>query len=82
MLGIYYGKKNFKGKNIISEDFVSLLRMLMLARVDGKSPVEYLVDDDEKKHLVRKIAAILMESGITDYKEAIDVIIKIEELNN
>jgi hypothetical protein len=82
MLGIYYGKMNFKGTNLISEDFVSLLGMLMLARVDGKSPVEYLVDDDEKKHLVRKIAAILMESGITDYKEAIDVIIKIEELNN
>jgi aminoglycoside phosphotransferase (APT) family kinase protein len=30
-----------------------LLSMLMLARVDGKSPVEYLRDDEKKKNLIR-----------------------------
>jgi len=30
-----------------------LLLMLMLARVDGKSPVEYLRENESKKNLIR-----------------------------
>jgi fructosamine-3-kinase len=37
-----------------------LLPGLLLARVDGKSPVEYLVDDDESKNVVRRVARALL----------------------
>ena len=40
----------------VAGDTASMLPMLMLARVDGKSPVEYL-DDEKKRQLIRDFAA-------------------------
>ncbi|MGD1823484.1 MAG: phosphotransferase [Pleomorphochaeta sp.] len=74
MLDIYFKESNYENKDCVLSYFVKLLGMLMLARVDGKSPVEYLVDDEDKKQLVRDIAASLMTSNITDYKKAISLI--------
>ncbi len=74
MLDIYFEESNYEMKDVVLSYFVQLLGMLMLARVDGKSPVEYLVNDEEKKDKVRQIAATLMTSGVTDYKKAIDII--------
>lgn len=40
----------------VMEHVPRLLLMLMLARIDGKSPVEYLREDESKKNLVRTFA--------------------------
>jgi thiamine kinase-like enzyme len=74
MLDIYFKESNYEKKDEVLSYFVKLLGMLMLARVDGKSPVEYLVNDEQKKSLVRTIASTLMTSEITDYKKAIELI--------
>jgi hypothetical protein len=41
----------------------SLLPALLLARVDGKSPVEYLTDEAQKR-TVRQVAGALLESPV------------------
>lgn len=41
----------------VSKPLCTLLPMLMLARVDGKSPVEYLTDEKKKQQLIRDFAA-------------------------
>ncbi|MBV9014499.1 MAG: phosphotransferase, partial [Alphaproteobacteria bacterium] len=46
-----------------------LLPALMLARVDGKSPVEYITEDRDKER-VRKVARILL----TDRAERLDTV--------
>jgi hypothetical protein len=79
MLDIYYSRMNFGDNRLITDTFVPLLGMLMLARVDGKSPVEYLVNEEEKKQQVRTIASVLMHSGIKNYTEAIDLIAYLED---
>jgi len=42
----------------------SLLPALLLARVDGKSPVEYLTSDAQKEH-VRSVARLLLEEPVS-----------------
>ena len=54
--------------NIGEEDFFKVLGSLLLARVDGKSPVEYLLN--EEKSFVRNFGLRVMNSkfdGIDDY---------------
>jgi hypothetical protein len=46
----------------------SLLPALLLARVDGKSPVEYLTTDAQKEH-VRSIARRLLERPVSRLSE-------------
>src|SRR5204862_7910637 len=46
-----------------------LLPALMLGRVDGKSPVEYITEDADKER-VRKVARILL----TDRAERLDTV--------
>jgi aminoglycoside phosphotransferase (APT) family kinase protein len=46
----------------------SLLPALLLARVDGKSPVEYLTSDAQKEH-VRRVARALLERPVARLPE-------------
>ncbi|ASJ73416.1 phosphotransferase family protein [Granulosicoccus antarcticus] len=48
----------------------SLLPALMLARIDGKSPVEYL--DDDKRRLVRKLAIHLIRHPVSELDQALE----------
>jgi hypothetical protein len=57
--------------------------MLMLARVDGKSPVEYLRDDESKKNLIReftrkKIAAPPADLAtlVTEWTQVLDAYVE------
>jgi aminoglycoside phosphotransferase (APT) family kinase protein len=43
-----------------------LLLMLMLARVDGKSPVEYLCDSEKKKNLIRDFTRKRIAASLVD----------------
>ena len=48
-----------------------LLLMLMLARIDGKSPVEYIVDE-RKKELVRAFVGRMLPAGAFAMEEMTD----------
>jgi 5-methylthioribose kinase len=55
---------------------VRLLGALMLARVDGKSPVEYLVVDDEKEQ-VRTVGAALLCSAEPRLDDALEMVLAV-----
>ena len=48
-----------------------LLLMLMLARIDGKSPVEYIVEE-RKKELVRDFVGRMLPAGVFEMEEITD----------
>jgi hypothetical protein len=75
MLGIYFSKINYMSKTGLEKSFVRLLSLLMLARVDGKSPVEYLTEADDKE-LVRLLAYRIINGGITEYGKALPMILE------
>ncbi len=54
--------------------FVRALAVLMLARIDGKSPVEYLVGDEEKQQLVREVSIGMIQDKVEHFDEAWNLI--------
>jgi aminoglycoside phosphotransferase (APT) family kinase protein len=63
--GAYLGAVDFAG---VEERAASLLPALLLARVDGKSPVEYLAHEPQKEH-VRRIARFLLTNPVSRVSE-------------
>ena len=53
----YFGTARFEARATLEGRAAALLPGLMLARVDGKSPVEYLVGQAEAQDAVRRFAA-------------------------
>lgn len=51
------------------EIYVQTLAILMLARVDGKSPVEYLEDEEDKQELVRSLSISIIKQKMSAYHE-------------
>lgn len=74
MVSIYFEKMTFMDKNQMENETIQTLRFLLLARIDGKSPVEYLVDDADKQQEVRDIAHKLFQEKIATYKELINIL--------
>jgi len=70
VLNIYFSGANYMDKTALEKSFLKLLPLLMIARVDGKSPVEYIVRDDVKQ-FVRDCAYGIIEKGIDNRKELI-----------
>jgi aminoglycoside phosphotransferase (APT) family kinase protein len=52
----------------VAQRTASLLPALLLARVDGKSPVEYVVDESQKS-IVRRVACELLEVPVASVSE-------------
>jgi len=71
MLGIYFKSIDFMDTHELEQSFVKLLAMLLLARVDGKSPVEYLTEETDKQ-LVRVLAYHIINEKLTTYARVID----------
>jgi len=57
----------------LEKSFLALLPLLMIARVDGKSPVEYITRD-EVKQFVRDCAYSIINSGISTRKALIELL--------
>ena len=51
----YFGGISFMDPELLEKETAELLGFMLLARVDGKSPAEYIVDDTDKK-IVRNVA--------------------------
>jgi len=56
LIGEYYDERNMGNTQDFDSRTGRLLLMLLLARIDGKSPVEYLTDD-HKKDFVRRFVS-------------------------
>ena len=73
MLGIYFSKTRYMPANELEQSFVHLLSLLMLARVDGKSPAEYITLNDDKE-LIRDMAFNIIHQDINSSKEVLRLI--------
>jgi aminoglycoside phosphotransferase (APT) family kinase protein len=60
MTATYMGRVDWEPHDIIEGRAARLLSGLFLARVDGKSPVEYITDDTDKDR-VRRVARDLLD---------------------
>jgi tRNA A-37 threonylcarbamoyl transferase component Bud32 len=71
VLSSYFEKCNYMDKESLEESFLKLLPLLMIARVDGKSPVEYIVDP-KMKEFVRTLAFGLIDNRINRIEDLIN----------
>ena len=73
MLNCYFAGANYMDNAALEKSFLALLPLLMIARVDGKSPVEYITRD-EVKQFVRDCAYSIINSGISTRKALIELL--------
>jgi thiamine kinase-like enzyme len=74
MLEIYFDKMDYMDKKQLENSYVRTLSLLMIARVDGKSPAEYITDDSDKD-LIRKLGFTIINEKIVDYKKVIKLVL-------
>lgn len=73
VLKIYFDQINYIAKDQLESNFLKVLPLLMIARVDGKSPVEYIVKP-EVKELVRSIAYEIIKESILTSSDLLDLL--------
>ena len=71
MAKIYLDGVTCMDRSELEEMTVRTLFFMLMARVDGKSPAEYLVGDDEKQQKVRDLAYAIRSSGTKKFREAL-----------
>lgn len=67
IVGIYFDQMRFIDKAQMEPAFIRTLALLMIARIDGKSPAEYIVEPEDKR-LVLRIAHRIIEEGIATFE--------------
>lgn len=60
----YFGEADWEPRSELEARAAELLPALLLARVDGKSPVEYLTEERQREH-VRALAIPLLQRPVT-----------------
>jgi len=80
MLNLYFDEMNYMDKSSLEVSYLKLLPLLMIARVDGKSPVEYLTASADKE-LVRKMAYAIIDNQAFNRKEMLKIILENIENN-
>ncbi len=72
MSSSYLGEVDWERNDTLEARAASLLPGLFLARVDGKSPVEYITDDDDKEKVRRCARSLLFDppSRLNDVADA------------
>ncbi len=73
MMNIYFDQVQYMNKDVLEYETIQVLGMLFLARVDGKSPVEYLTEEKDK-NLVRRMALMILEKELKRFDEVIDLV--------
>ncbi|MDR1934796.1 MAG: phosphotransferase [Candidatus Accumulibacter sp.] len=58
----------FTDRHRLEEDTVRTLALLFLARVDGKSPAEYITEEEDKA-LIRALAYQILNDGLTRFDQ-------------
>ena len=75
MLKIYFNEINFMSSTELEFSTVRLLSLLMLARIDGKSPVEYLTTEDDK-NLVRNMVFEIINKEVISFETALSLVLE------
>jgi len=77
MTDIYFGMIDFTDAKKLEAECIPLLGILMIARIDGKSPAEY-IQSEKTKQLVRDMAKALIRENIKTYAEAAELLLRME----
>ncbi|MDR1587659.1 MAG: phosphotransferase [Treponema sp.] len=72
MLEIYFSRVSYMPARELENSFVRLLSLMMLARVDGKSPAEYITEEGDKA-LIRTMALESINRNTDGYREALSL---------
>jgi thiamine kinase-like enzyme len=78
MTNTYFSMVNYGNPKQVEEDAIKILAMMMIARIDGKSPVEY-ISGETTKQLVRDMAQKLLKGGVKSYQEAAELFYESEK---
>ena len=73
MLKRYFDGISYAGADKTEADSVRTLSFLLLARVDGKSPVEYITEESSKE-LVRRTALRVIEDDCSRFEQVFDIL--------
>lgn len=74
MVDEYFSMIDFVGRSTLEANTVRTLALLFLARVDGKSPVEYITDEDDK-NLIRKVSYAMVRDNLTTYEDVVNLML-------
>ena len=73
MANRYWGQVTYLPVREIERTTVQLLGFMLLARVDGKSPVEYITAEEEKQR-VRDLGMAVLKSGMETLDQVIQAV--------
>lgn len=76
MIDLYFRRMDYMERAELESCYIRTLALLMIARVDGKSPVEYLTTEPEKQELVRQMTFSLVEEKIENFSDALGLLTK------
>jgi Ser/Thr protein kinase RdoA (MazF antagonist) len=62
----YFSAIDFESRQALESRVAELLPVLMLARIDGKSPVEYLIGKRMEPDLIRSFVRMILKSPVAD----------------
>lgn len=71
MMDLYFDKVDFMPASELESAYTRVWALIILARVDGKSPAEYITEEEDKA-LLRRISRTIIDEGIERRAPAID----------
>jgi len=74
MVEEYFGMIDFIDRGTLEANTVRTLAFLFLARVDGKSPAEYITEDDDK-NLIRKVSYAMVRDNLKTYEDVVNLML-------
>ena len=74
MVEEYFSIIDFIGRGTLEANTVRTLAFLFLARVDGKSPAEYITEDNDKD-FIRKVSYAMVRDNLKTYEEVVSLML-------
>lgn len=75
MMDQYFGGVDCMDTQELEACYLKTWALIILARVDGKSPAEYITEEADKA-LVRDVAFVMIDNNITSYRAAADMVLQ------
>lgn len=73
MIRRYLSGVRYMAAQELEQSYIRLLSLLMLARVDGKSPAEYITEDKDRQ-LIRTLVQAMQSRGVSTLEDALALI--------
>jgi aminoglycoside phosphotransferase (APT) family kinase protein len=74
MVNEYFGIIDFIDRGTLEANTVRTLAFLFLARVDGKSPAEYITSDEDKE-LIRNVSYSMVRDNLKTYEDVVNLML-------